>query len=254
MIKRLWIGLGILLSFVLIAILAVPENRLIILGYFRGENHFQGRPTSYWRFKVGLYASQNKNSLTTRISFLDKILKFLSITGTHGRPDKPAVLAGKPEALPVLRDLIREKDSLPVTREAYIALGTMGQSSAKEVLPILEEEINGEDLYFRAVAVQTLGSLGPEGIPYLIRLLKHEAPQVRIQAAGTLLPLGRDSKDLVPKEAVSALIEALEDKVEGVRESAAHALLTIDPEEAERVHAERFIPVPPPGFQSAVAK
>ncbi len=239
--KRFWIVFGILLSIVLIVILAVPEYRLIGLGYLRGENRFEGRPTSYWRFKVGLYASQNENSRTVRTSFWDKVLKFLPFTGSHARPDKPAVLGGKPEALPVLGDLIREKTSLPVAREAYIALGNMGQPKAKEVLPLLEEEINGQDLYFRAMAVRTLRSLGPDGVQHLIRGLKHEAADVRLAAADTLHEMGYGPKDAIPKEAVPALIEALEDQVVGVRLSAARALVTIDPEEAEKVHADRII-------------
>jgi len=240
--KRLWIGLGILLSIVLIAVLAIPEYRLTCLGYLHGENRFQGRPTSYWRYKVGLYASQNENSLTVRTSFWDKVLKFLSIRGSLARPDKPAVLGGKPEALPVLGDLIREKTSLPVTREAYISLGTLGEPSAKEVLPLLDEEINGQDLSFRAVAVRTLGRLGPEGVPRLLQYLKHEGADVRLAAAQTLYEVALGPEDTKPKEAVPGLIEALEDKVAEVRRWAARALFHIDPEEAEKVHAEKFIP------------
>jgi HEAT repeats len=239
--KRLWMGVGILLSIVLIALLAIPESRLTCLGYLRGENRFQGRPTSYWRYKVELYASQNQNSPTARISLWDKVLKFLSLTRSHARPDKPALLEGKAEALPVLADLIREKASLPVTCEAYIALGTLGRPSAKDVLPLLEEEISGQDIYFRPFAVRTLGSLGPEGVQHLIRGLKHEGPDVRIAAAETLYQMALGPEDTMTKEAVPALIGALEDKVDTVRLAAAHALVKIDPEEAEKVHAEKII-------------
>jgi hypothetical protein len=239
--KRLWIGIGILLSIVLIAVLATPEYRLTCLGYVHGENRFQGLPTSYWLYKVESYASQNENSLKASTSYWDKVLKFFSLTRSHARPDKPAVLGGKPEALPVLGDLIREKASLPATREAYIALGTFGQPSAREVLPLLEEEINGQDLYFRPTAVRTLGSLGPEGVQHLIRGLKHEGPDVRIAAAQTLYQMALGPDDAKPKEAVPALIEALEDKVDTVRLWAARALVTIDPKEAEKVHAEKII-------------
>jgi HEAT repeat protein len=240
--KRLGIGLGILLSIALIAVLAIPESRLTILGYLRGENRFQGRPTSYWRFKVESYASYSVTPAATRTSYWDKLLKLLSITNSHSRPDKPALLEGKSEALPVLIDLIREKRSLPVTQEAYNALGAMGRPIAKDALPFLEEEINGQDLHFRIVAVRTLGRFGPDGIPPLIKALKHDSPQVRSSAAYTLQEIGHGPKGSVPRDAVLALVEALNDEVADVRTWAAHALVTIDPDEADKAHAERSLP------------
>jgi HEAT repeat protein len=240
--KRLGIGLGILLSIVLIAILAIPESRLTIQGYLRGENRFQGRPTSYWRYKVEAYASYSVTPAATRTSYWDKLLNFLSITRSHSRPEKPILLEGKSEALPVLRDLIKEKTSQPVTLEAYKTLGALGQTSGKDVLPLLEEEINGQDMYLRMAAVRTLAGFGQEGIPLLIRALKHKSVDVRIAAAQTLQEIGYGPKGLVPRDAVLALVEALKDEVEGVRIEAARALVTVDHEEAEKVHAERFIP------------
>lgn len=251
--KRLWIGLGILLSIVLIAVLAIPESRLTIQGYLRGENRFQGRPTSYWRFKVESYASQNANPIAMRTSYWDRILNFLSITSSHSRREKPILLEGKSEALPVLRDLIKERASPRVTLEAYKTLGTLGQASAKDVLPLLEEEINDQDMYLRMArmaAVHTLAGFGQEGIPLLIQALKHKSPDVRIAAAQTLKDMGYG---LVPRDAVLALVDALNDEVADVRNSAAHALVTIDPEEADKAHAESFIPRLP-GFVSAGEK
>src|SRR6266487_1593583 len=45
--KSWWLGLAILL-FVLLAI-GIFEPSGIILGYFKGEKTFQGRPTTYWK-------------------------------------------------------------------------------------------------------------------------------------------------------------------------------------------------------------
>src|SRR5262245_52989451 len=130
--KRIRIGLGSLLALVIMAVLMVPEFRLTVLGYLRGENRFQGRPTSYWRFRVELYASQNANPTAMRTSYWDRILNFLSITRSHSRAEKPILLEGKSEALPVLSDLIKEKTSQPVILEACKTLGTLGQASAKD--------------------------------------------------------------------------------------------------------------------------
>jgi hypothetical protein len=64
--KKLRIGVWFLLVVVAILVIFVPENRLSILGYFRGENRFQGRPTSYWRYKVGSYAAQKERNWPSR--------------------------------------------------------------------------------------------------------------------------------------------------------------------------------------------
>jgi HEAT repeat protein len=98
----------------------------------------------------------------------------------------------------------------------------------------LEEEIGGQDLYFRPVAVRTLASLGPDGIPHLIDALEHEAPDVRQAAAEALYEMALGPQDTMPKATVPALVKALEDKVEGVRYYAAMTLLHIDPEEAKK--------------------
>jgi hypothetical protein len=245
--KKLLIGLGLLLAIVAIVVIAVPENRLSILGYFRGENRYQGRPTSYWRYKVASYAAQKERSRVVNIapraittSFWDKVLEFLSLSSKPGAPEKPKVLAGGSEALPVLADFIKNKESRQVSLEAYAALATLGQPNAREVLPLLEEEIGGQDLYFRPVAVRTLASLGQDGIIHLIDGLEHEAPDVRQAAAKALYEMALGPQETMPKAAVPALVTALEDKVEGVRYYAAMALLHIDPEEAKRRNAERF--------------
>lgn len=249
--RRLAIGFGLLLALLMVGILAVPDSRLTIFGYLRGENRFQGRPTSYWQFKVERYASQNANPTARRVSYWDKILNFLSITNSGSRPEKPTLLVGKSEALPVLIVLIKDKTNKAVALEAHKALGTLGEPSAKDVLPLLEEEINGQDMYFRTAAVHTLAGFGREGIPLLIQALKHESPDVRIAAAQTLMDMGYGPKNLVPRNAVLALLEALKDEAAEVRAWSARALATIDPEEADEAHVERFIPGHP-GFLGRV--
>jgi hypothetical protein len=231
--KRLWIGLVLLLAFITIAVLAVPEYRLTVLGYLRRENLFAGFPTSYWRLKVDTYVSRRENPAAIRRSYWGKLLQFFASTGT---PEKPSILRGDIKALPVLIDLIKEKSNRRVSMETYAAIANMG-SSARGALPILEEDLNGEDSYFCVVAVQTMLRLGSESVPCLIGALKHDDAQVRASAAYSLGEIGQSAKKSVP-----SLVEALQDKEEIVRAEAAIALVQIDPKEANKVNAERFIP------------
>ena len=173
-------------------------------------------------------------------TYWDKVLEFLSLTSKHEAPEKPKVLEGGSAALPVLADLIRNKESRQVSLEAYRALATLGQPNAREIVRLLEEEIGGKDLYFRREAVRALASLGPAGIRQLIDGLQHESPDVRQAAAQALYEMALGPQDTMPKAAVPALVKALEDEVEGVRYYAAMALLHIDPEEAKKRNAERF--------------
>jgi HEAT repeat protein len=236
--RRIWIGLGLLLSVIVIAVLAVPEYRLTFLGYLRGENRFEGLPTSYWRFKVDTYVSQRQIPAAISNSYWARFLRFFARTGP---PEKPEVLGGNPKALPVLTDLIKDKSNRRDATEAYMALATMGQANAREIIPLLEEEINGQDPYFRVQSVRVLIYLGPEGVPYLIQALSHEGPDVREAAAYSLLDMALSPQDVVHKDAVPALIKALEDEVEGVRYWAARALLQIDPDGASADDAARIV-------------
>jgi HEAT repeat protein len=79
--------------------------------------------------------------------------------------------------------------------------------------------------------------LGSESVPCLIGALKHDDAQVRASAAYSLGEIGQSAKKSVP-----SLVEALQDKEEIVRAEAAIALVQIDPKEANKVNAERFIP------------
>jgi hypothetical protein len=154
--KQVWTGVGVLLALAMIAVLAIPENRLTVLGYLRGENRFQGRPTSYWRLKVERYVVGMQNSATKATTFWEKLLEFISF----GQSPRPSVLAGNTESLPVLIDLMKDKTSRGATVEVYKTLASMG-TNAKDAVPLLIEALNDKDQIVRGWAAMALMRIDP---------------------------------------------------------------------------------------------
>jgi hypothetical protein len=233
--KRLRIVIALFLVLFVVAILAIPENRLTISGYIRGEHLFKGRPTSYWRYKVEQYIFWCEHRRPRAKSTWEKLFSFIS---SSDRDPKPDVLWGNPKAVPVLIDLTRERNNLRLFVEAYQTLSTLGRS-ARDAIPTLKEDVKDEDTYRSMRALIVLRQMGPDGVPIVIGALKDDRPQIRIQAAAELGRIGLDARVAVPD-----LIQALEDKEEGVSTWAAISLTAIDPESAKKAGAERFMPKP----------
>ncbi len=240
--KRLCIGFGLLLCVILIAIVGIPEFRLTISGYIRGEHLYKGRPTSYWRYKVEQYAIWCEHPRSRAKSLWDKLFAFFSF---GDRDQKPDVLWGNPKAVPVLIDLTKERSNRGIYVSACNTLITLGRS-ARDAIPTLKEDVKDQDTYRCTYALIVLGHLGPDGVEILVEALKDSRPGIRVQAASVLGRTGLDARVAVP-----ALTQALEDKDEGVRTWAAIALTAIDPEEAKKAGAEKFIPQPSDGAASA---
>jgi HEAT repeat protein len=240
--KRLRIAIGLLLVTFAVAILAVPENRLIIGGYLRGEHLFEGRPTSYWRYKVEQYASRTVNPTPRANGIWRKFFRFISPYDGNNKPD---VLSGNSKAMAVLIDLLMENENHRVMRETCIAIENLGVN-ANDAIPILKELLASKDSSIRSLALQALGRIGPSHIQHLTEALKNDDFTIRRQAAGMLGQSGFDARKAIP-----ALVEALKDEDEGVRIWAAIALKHIDPEEAKKAGADNFIPPPPPGAVSS---
>jgi hypothetical protein len=191
---------------------------------------------------VGNYAYWRANPKPTNKSSWEKFLGFFSY-GDPGR--KPDVLWGNPKAVPVLIDLSRERTNRGIYVEAYNTLGTMSLS-ASDALPSLKEDIKDEDTYRSMCALLVLLHMGEDGVQILIETLKDDRPQIRWQAASELARVEPPARQAVP-----ALVQALQGEDEGVRQWAAIALMAIDPDQAKKAGAERFIP-PDPGTPSAI--
>jgi HEAT repeat protein len=192
-----WAGAVLLLSAVIL--LLVPTTRVIVVGYLRGEPFCQGRPVSYWISRLGSGQPYERQ-------------KAAEVLGEMGPSAAPAVRA----LVAALAD--EDKD---VRRHCAGALARIGLAAgdAAEALvaaapslvddpdagEVLELDDRFED--FRTYA-DIPAALGPRAVPALIEGLRHEHPGVRLSAAAALARLGPSAKEAIP-----ALIEALEDPV-----------------------------------------
>ncbi len=125
------------------------------------------------------------------------------------------------KAVPALIRLLSRND--PNNRkEAIFALQGIGPA-AKEAVPILMTMLDSDDFHTQYWACRALGAIGAEAeeaIPVLIRLTTKGVTSVRRNAAAAL---GRIGPKIGP-EGVAALLAALHDPMEAVREQAVIAL------------------------------
>ena len=134
--------------------------------------------------------------------------------------DDPAKAAA-PDAKQ-LKKLINDlgADQFSVREKATQALSEMGRPA----LPALRETLQqSTDAEVRQRARRVMDSI-QTSTKYLLESLKDPDPAQRKEAAEILERLGADPKPVVP-----ALVEALKDKDENVRDAVINALLAIDP-------------------------
>ena len=120
----------------------------------------------------------------------------------------------RPAAADLQRVALKDSDK-GLRREAIVAIGKMGR--VKDSLEILVALLDDADM--RAVALQSLGKLGPfdkSDLPTLGSILKSNHPEIRSFALNHLSKLGA--------EAVMLLAEGLTDKEKVLRIDAAAAL------------------------------
>ncbi len=169
--KRLrYICLGALLLIGLVVTLLVPETRYGIPGWLRGEQWFRGRPTCYWSAAVRSYVKARDNPPGPPFPFLARLL---GIRPHYEWTAQPAVLGGGRESIPVLLQLLRDKD--------------------KNV---------------RQAAAQSLGDLGTAGgigVPALAAALQDPDPNVRWTAAFALYRIGPAAARAVPDEVLKQM-------------------------------------------------
>lgn len=148
-------------------------------------------------------------------------------------------------AVPLLVELL-EKDEDANRRQAVGALGAIGPAAAPAV-PVLRKMLYHEDFHTQYWACRALGAIGDDALPAvpdLIDRLKNGAASVKRNAAMALGRLG----PRIGREAIDALIAAVDDPLQPVREQAVLALGRLGPESAgyareaiERSHSKRPI-------------
>jgi hypothetical protein len=196
MIKRstiLWVSLAIFL-------VAGPAG-YYLWAKVHNEHFYCGRPTSYWRQEVRRYCDGSWSR-----PFLDGCLDFV-----FGRSSgRPAVFARSPSTVPVLADLVRDADSHVSLSATRFLAGWADSVSA------LEDVGHGDN------RIEALESVGPETVAAVAKGLDNPNVLVRRETALLLGYLGPHARDAVP-----ALVQALQDKDEGVRETAEKTLKRI---------------------------
>jgi HEAT repeat protein len=276
--RRLALGAGLVLVVSLLAVLTVPAWRGALLGLLRGEAFYAGRPASSWREEIYAY-----HHLPFRPPLYEQVLDKL---GLH-RP--PTVvprqtfwdLDGDPDAVPVLRTLLRDSDGeIRLTAVAYLshldadaapALPELTEAlqdgyrnvrlhaalavwratgEAERVLPVLRSALQDSVPANRWGAGRCLEELGPAAAPAvddLVAVLKGPDPYSRGIAARALGAVGPAAAPAVP-----ALTEALKDPKAG--KDAAGALGAIGPSAREALPALQELLANGPGeLRPAVA-
>jgi HEAT repeat protein len=165
-----------------------------------GEAAYQGKPTHYWREKLRAEETE------------------------LGWGARPLFAAEDPTAIPVLIQLLRDKD--PAIR-AHVAhsLSTMG-GALEDVVPALVQALNDPDRIVRVYALLSLAKVNPSKhgtVSLFIASLTDKEICVLISAAQALGMVGPKAKT-----ATAALARALEDEDSYVRVKAAQALYRID--------------------------
>ncbi|MCM8794672.1 MAG: HEAT repeat domain-containing protein [Candidatus Omnitrophica bacterium] len=162
----------------------------------------------------------------------------------------------------LIRDLGSKNPQL--RREAAVALTRIGPP-AKEAVPALIRNLDDENALVRQNSIDALGEIRVNGaglIPALIRRLKEDEEYLnRLKAAEVLGKFGKEAREAAPalleavkdekaivrgfvveaigtvvepKEAVKALVKALEDPHPSVRRKAKQALEAMDAPEAKK--------------------
>jgi len=131
------------------------------------------------------------------------------------------------QALPVLKEIAKRLNEHSHETESVAgALAAMG----KRGLPTLLEMLNSKDVHIRAPVYQNLAKLKGDAapaVPRLIELLKEK--DERRAAIGTLRCIGTNAKEAVP-----VLMAIAKDSKDDAHESAAHAVVLIDPVAAQK--------------------
>jgi HEAT repeat protein len=120
-------------------------------------------------------------------------------------------------------------------REVILTLARIGRD-AKAAVPELLKILKNENSRQRAAAAYALANIGAtEAVPELMTVLdKSDEQQLRLIAAGALVHLDPENKDLV-RTALPQLLNALDEKWPVVRHEAAIALRLLGPRSARAV-------------------
>jgi len=134
MTRRRSICLGALLLAGLAIALLVPEIRYSVPGWLRGDKRYWGLPTSYWS---GAIQDWHRATSTPRSASLPLLGRWFAMSDAS--PPSPSVLGGGREGIPVLIELLRDRDPF-VKIQAVSTLASLGPA-AREAAPALRQAL-----------------------------------------------------------------------------------------------------------------
>ena len=210
-----------------------PLSRHVVMGLWRNDHFYRGRPTSYWRDKL----RENEQRYKRPPSWADQVGDWVS-------SGKAALGFGRPPDDILAFDLGIGMEGYPFYN---CALATFGNDPA--AAPVLIRLLDDSEPEIRCNICRALGlinPLDPDAIPALARCLSDEDVFVCASAAWALGQYGPTGKAAVP-----ALVDRLRDRrldrfcrqgaVQSARWEAdaryfaSEALKKIDPETARRM-------------------
>jgi hypothetical protein len=193
--KRLLLRTAVLLAAVALASLLIPDVRWPLRGWVRGESFFRGRPTSYWSREVKDWmASQDWGCIPPpRLHTLPEVLGYdrtdwlerrLGIPPRVGA-DAPCLWEGDRKAVPVLVELLKDKDT-SVAAKAASGLGRIGPEARGTVPALIKVLVatGADEIYFREEVVQALGRFGRDAraaAPALRKVSQDEREHVDVR-------------------------------------------------------------------------
>ncbi len=183
---------------VAVATALVPTTRYIVLGLWRGEHFYKGRPSCYWiyhfrdmRKSTGMAGGRAwgqglRSPAPSWSRFIRDVVALwqsrtsrpvndveTDSTGAlyHDAPTWTRVFGGDPAATPVLLELIRS-DSPSVRTDAVWGLAQMNPPPADAVSAVIGA-LDDSNCFVRNNAMVALGRMGPaarDAVPALVRL------------------------------------------------------------------------------------
>jgi HEAT repeat protein len=211
------------------ASLAIPALIKLAEGMEAGPGRSDDSGLAFFTFKT-IHEVGNGNDPV----LIDALKRMLGskgrVLGTGAISALGSLIPAPKGVVPALLAAMKDQD--PVVRgSACDALGRYVGSKGDTVLHALSAAMGDPDLWVRISAGRSLASLGEaaaEAIPPIIRLLRSEHRTLRSQAAVVLGKFGPSAR-----VACAALLVALDDEKEYVRNSAEEALNAVSPIESE---------------------
>jgi hypothetical protein len=213
--KRILLCLTASLAVVTVLVLRQPTPRTVLLGLLRDESFYKGRPTSYWSGAIKSWAANfyalPPAPLPPAPTWYGRLRAVLA--GLTAADDALPGAGGDPKAIPVLIELLRDKDAvvrewaagnlamMPSNPEAAHTFAT----NLPKAVPALIEVLRDEDRGVRQRAAEcvrmwapAMGTKAQAALPILTDLLRDDAPGVRWEAVAALAEIEPRAEVTVP--------------------------------------------------------